>query len=106
MNLIEVKDNIPLLKPEVSAQIAEFERKVKEIKSQEESLKEAILKEMEEKGIIRIETLELLITYIAPSDREKFDSKGFKRDFPDIYDDYITMIPVKSSVRVKVRDEK
>lgn len=104
MNLIEVKDNIPLLKPEVSAQIAEFERKVKEIKSQEESLKEAILKEMEAKGIIRIETLDLLITYIAPSDREKFDSKGFKRDFPDIYDDYITMTPVKSSVRVKVRD--
>ena len=101
--LISLNNGTALLNAEISATIADFERQVKYIKEQEESLKTAILNEMEAKGIIKIETEDLIINYIQPTDRETFDSKGFKKDYPDIYDEYVKMTPVKSSVRLKVK---
>ena len=75
-----------------------------EINHQESELKKAILEEMEAKNILKLETEELAITYIAASYRETFDSKSLRKDQPDIYDEYVKISPVKSSVRVKVRE--
>ena len=103
MELIRIDGESAILRPEISAQIADFERIAKDIEEKQKSLKKAILAEMEAKGIIKIETEELLINYIAPTDRESFDSKRFRADHPQLYDDYVSMSPVKSSVRVKVK---
>lgn len=103
MELIKVKNNIAILDAEIASQIAEFERQAKFIKAEEERLKSAILKEMEAKGIIGIDTDQIKITYIAPSDREKFDSKQFRAEHSDLYDEYVSMIPVSSSIRIKVK---
>ena len=102
-DLITIKDGNALLDVETSAKIAEFERKMKEIKEAEDALKQGILKEMEQKGILKVETEEITISYIAPTDRETFDSKRFKFDHPDMFDEYVKMSPVKSSVRIKVK---
>lgn len=104
MELIKYENGTALLDAEVSAKIAAFERQVKEINHQESKLKKAILEEMEAKNIIKLETEELAITYIAASYRETFDSKSLRKDQPDIYDEYVKISPVNSSVRVKVRD--
>lgn len=103
MELIKIENEVALLDSEVSRQIAEFEKQLKAIKEQEDELKQSILNEMESKGIIKVETDELAITYIAPSDRETFDSKSFKADHQDLYDEYVKMSPVKSSIRLKVK---
>lgn len=103
MSLIKVENNIALLEPETASAIALFEKQMKYIKEQEEMLKKAILEEMEAKGIIKIETDELSITYIAPTDRETFDSKSFRAEHPKMYDDFVRMSPVKSSIRIKVK---
>lgn len=103
MELIKIENNVPVLDAEISSQIAEFERQAKFIKEQEERLKNAILIEMEAKGIIGIDTDDLKITYVAPTDREKFDSKQFRSDHSELYDEYVSMIPVKSSIRIKVK---
>ena len=58
---------------------------------------------MEQNNIIKLETDELAITYVAPTDRESFDSKSFKADHQDLYDEYVKMSSVKSSVRLKVK---
>lgn len=102
-DLITIKDGNALLDVETSAKIAEFERKMKEIKEAEDALKQGILKEMEQKGILKVETEEMTISYVAPSDRETFDSKRFKFDHPDMFDEYVKMSPVKASVRIKVK---
>ena len=102
MELITLKKNIALLDAETASQIAEFERQIKAIKEQEDALKAAILAEMEQKGIIKLETGEMTITYVAPSDREIFDSKAFRKEHADLYDEYVKMSPVKSSIRIKV----
>ena len=103
MELIKVESGIALLDAETSAKIADFERKMKQIKEQEEALKTAILDEMEAKGLIKIETDEMIISYIASTDRETFDSKAFRKDHADLYDEYIKMQPVKSSIRIRVK---
>lgn len=102
-NMIELRDGIPVLSGQTACQIAEFMKKVKDIKEEEKSLKNAILTEMEAYGVIKVDTPEMVITYVAPADREKLDTKSLKEELPDIYDSYVTMSPVSASVRIKVK---
>ena len=102
--LIKIENGTSLLDVEASNMIAEFERQMKFIKEQEDALKEAIKAEMEARGILKVEdkTNGMTITYIAPTSRETFDSKKFKADKPDLYDEYVKFTPVKSSIRIKI----
>ena len=103
-SLITIRDGIAVLDAETASRIAEFERTIKSIKEQEDALKEAIRAEMEARGILKVEdkTNGMTITYIAPTTRETFDSKKFKADKPDLYDEYVKLSPVKSSIRIKL----
>ena len=103
--LIVYEGNTALLNPAVSVKLAEFERVVKEFKAKEEELKQKILDEMESKGILSIKTPELTISYVAPTTRETFDSKTFRKDHPDLYDEYVNISMVRSSIRMKVVSE-
>lgn len=103
MELIKVENEIGILDTEVSKKVAEFEKALKEIKEKEEELKQNILSEMESKNILKLETDDLTITYIAPAERETFDSKKFREENSDLYDEYVKFSPVKSSIRVKVK---
>lgn len=103
-DLIKFENGTSLLDINVSNQIAEFERAMKVIKEQEEALKEAIKAEMEAKGILKIEdeTNGMTISYVASTTRENFDKNKFQDDFPALYDEYVKIIPVKSSIRIKL----
>lgn len=103
MELIKIESGIGILDAEVSKNIAEFEKVIKELKEREEELKLNILAEMENKNLVKLETDDLMITYIAPSERETFESKKFREENSDLYDEYVKFSPVKSSIRVKVK---
>ena len=83
--------------------IVEIEKQIKDLKSLQDSYKENLLKEMEENNVLKIDTEELSISYVAPSTRETLDSKKLKEDLPDIYDLYVKFTDVKSSLRIKVK---
>ena len=101
--LITITDGIASLNPEAAQQIAEFERRAKEIKDAEDALRAEILKEMEAKNILSLETEEIKISYKSQYDRESFDSKTFRNEHADLYDSYVRMTPVKSSIVIKVK---
>lgn len=101
--LITVSNGVALLDAQTAIKIANFERKMKEIKEAEDALKTAILEEMESKNILSIKTDDMTISYVAPSDRETFDSKKLREDKPDLYDEYVKISPVKSSIRIKLK---
>ena len=103
MELIKIENGIALLDVTTSKQIAEWEKTVKVIKEKEDELRKAILNEMESKGIKELETDELLINYVFPYDRETLDSKLLKAEHQDIYDEYVKMTTVNSSIRIKVK---
>lgn len=102
-DLIVFDGDQAILHPTVISAIAHYEKEMKLMKEQEESLKKAILEEMEKHGLIKIDSPSLTINYIAGTDRETFDSKAFRKDHPDLYDDYIKMTPVKPSIRIKLK---
>lgn len=104
-NLIKIDNNgTAVLDGNVTKKIAEFETQIKEIKKQEEDLKQSILEAMKENGVIKIDNDHLTINFVAGHDQERFDTKTFKEENKMIYDEYIKIIHVKDSVRIKVKD--
>ena len=83
--------------------IVEIEKQIKDLKALQDSYKEKLLKEMEENNVLKVDTEELSISYVAPSTRETLDIKKLKEDLPDIYDLYVKFTDVKSSLRIKVK---
>ena len=102
-NLIIFENDVALLSPSASAMLAEFERQAESIKAKQDELKQRILAEMEANGIIKVETDDLTITYIGQTDRETFNKDAFRKDHPDLYDDYVSISPVKASIRMKLK---
>ena len=89
--------------PEIAVRIAEFEKQLKIITDREKALKAAILREMEQLGVIKLETPELLINYIAATDREALDTKALKAELPEVFDTYCKISSVKPQIRIKVK---
>lgn len=102
-NIIERTGSYVTLSEEVCEKIARLEKQAKEIKRQQDSMKAEILDAMQKYGVIKIENEVLRITYIQEHDTEKFDSKTFKEENPDIYDSYVKLSKVKPSIRITVK---
>lgn len=103
MELIKLENDVALLDADVQQTIINMELAIKDLKEREEELKRTILNEMEEKNIIKVESDNLLINYIASTDRETFNTKVFREEQPDLYDEYVKLTPVKPSIRIKVK---
>ena len=101
--LIKIESGTAILDAEAVRKIAEFEDAMKKLKQAEDKLKKDILAEMEEKNILKIENETMTISYIGATGRETFNSKKFRADNPDLYDEYCKIIPVKPSIRIKVK---
>lgn len=104
MNEIITKtDKGAVLAPEVAQKIADLEKKAKEIKEAQNEMKNALLEAMEKYGVKKIDNDLFTVTYVAEHDAEKFDSKAFKEENPDIYDSYVKLSPASPSVRIKLK---
>ena len=103
MDYIDVIENGAVLTGTTTDLIIDIDRQEKAIKKAKEEVWNALKEEMEKKGVKKIESDELLINYIASTDRESFDKKAFQKDHADLYDEYVEMKPVKASIRVKVK---
>lgn len=103
--LLVLNNDTYLLDIETAKTIAEFERMAKEIKKKQDEIKEQLKYEMAAKGVksIKDEVNGITITYIEPSERESFDSKQFRADHEDLYNEYINFSKVKDSVRISVK---
>lgn len=105
--IVVIENNQYILNTEFASALAELERRAKAIKKQQDSIKEQIKKEMEDKNILSLkdEVNGISITYTPEqTNLEKFDSKKLREDMPDIYDSYVTLDGKKSSfitIRVK-----
>lgn len=102
-DLITMIDGNAVLDPVTADLLANFEKQVKEIKKKEDEVKSLVLEAMENNGIVKVETDALTINYIAKTDRETFDSKTFRKDHADLYDEYVKITPVKPSIRINVK---
>lgn len=103
MELIVVKNGSAELTKQAITTIVEMERELKKLKEKNEALKKQLLDAMLQNNVCKFETPEFTVQFIAPTFRETFDSKAFRKDNPDLYDEYANISPVKASVRVKLK---
>lgn len=83
--------------------ITSIEQQKKDFDKQYKDFKSRLLQVMQDNGISKVETDEVVISYIAPTEREVLDSKALQNDLPDIYDNYVHFSPVSPSVRIKFK---
>lgn len=103
MSLIQYNAGVPVLSLDAIEQFTYFEKQKKLLDAMEKDYKERLKAEMESQEIVKLETDNVTVTYIAASDRETLDTKALKAECPDVYDSYVKLSPVKSSIRVKVK---
>ena len=102
-NIIERTGSDVMFSEEVCEKIISLEKQAKEIKKQQDSMKNEILDAMQKYGVFKIVNEMLKIAYIPEHDAEKFDSKAVKEENPDMYDSYVKMSKVKPSIRITVK---
>ena len=102
-NLIVKKEDNYQLTDTIISELRLIDEEEKELKEKKEKIREIILKEMEDKNILKLENENISITYKAPTERETFRTKDFKKDLPDLYDTYVEFTPVKSSLVIKIK---
>lgn len=102
-SLIKIENGTATLDSNVTKQIADFETQIKALKKQEDDLKSSILEAMKKNGVIKIDNDHLTINFVAGHDQERFDTKTFKAENQMIYDEYVKIVHVKDSVRIKVK---
>ena len=83
--------------------LATREKAMKRAKEEYEQMKADLLEAMEQNGILKVDNDILSVTYVAPTESERFDSKALKEASPDLYDQFVKFTPVKASVRIKVK---
>jgi len=101
-DIMLTSDNI--LPLETENKIANIEKAMKALKEKEAELKEALLEEMQKRNIKKIESEKLTITYVDETTKESFDTKSFRNDHRDLYDEYARINPVKAFVRIGVKN--
>lgn len=102
-NLIVKKEDNYQLADIITSELKMIDEEKKELKRKEDAIRKTLLKEMEDKGIIKISDENISITYKAPTEKETFRTAMFKKDLPDLYDTYVEFTPVKSSLLIKIK---
>ncbi|API93988.1 MULTISPECIES: YqaJ viral recombinase family protein [unclassified Virgibacillus] len=82
-------------------QLAEFKELEKQYKDAKQKLHDA----MEAYDIKKYETDYVVITRILPGERKSFDSSRFKKDYPDLAEEYQKVSKTKGSIRINVKEE-
>lgn len=83
--------------------IALVEKEMKKLKEIQEEYKEELIKIMEENNLIKLDNDLFTISYVGATTKETFDSKTFREENEDLYNDYIKFSDVKSSIRIKLK---
>ena len=87
---------------EVEKFLIDLDTQAKEIETKRKELLEGILKEMEKANVDKWETEKIRLTRRKATTSERFDSKAFKEFNPDLYQQFMKVSPVKSSITLKV----
>lgn len=95
------KETLPIL-----IQLQELEIQSKNIKAQQDSLRENLLQAMEKYDVEKWDNELMTITYVKPTTKTTLDSKKIKEELPEVFTKYSKTSNVKSSIRIKLKEDK
>ena len=94
-------ETVPIVPEDVISYVADLIRIEKETKAKLDEAKKALRMAMEQHGIKSWDSGLFKATIAADSNRATFDSARFKKDHPDLYEQYITNKPTKGGFTLK-----
>ena len=100
-NLIIVENDVLKLTKEGIQFIKKLQKAKVEVAKMEEQLKEMFLEKMEENNIDKFISTDgtFKATYIKETTSKTFDSKRFKEENPDVYEDYLKETTRKAYIK-------
>lgn len=94
---------IAKLNKKIEAEVGHFLEKKQTLEQQNTDMRQSILEAMEQNEVKKFDGDLITITYVAPSERNTFDSKRFQEERPKTAEKYMRKTQVKSSIRLKVK---
>ena len=85
-------------------EVGNLQGALNDIESQIKEKKEKILQLMKEKEIDKVSTENCNITYLCAVVRKSFDSTKFKKDHPDMYNEYIKETTTADTIRISINN--
>ena len=104
MDIVKYDNGTYGLQKDTVKTIVDIEREIKKLKELQDNYKTKLLEQMNEGQIIKIDMPELTITRVEETTKETFDSKPFREEHSDLYDEYVKIGVVKPSLRIKVKE--
>lgn len=101
--LVPVEDAQALITHSAVDILIEAKQMAEYYKKRYEEIEEALLKAMAESGTKQWQTEKLKATYTPAGESERFDSKKFQAEHPELYSQYMTKSTRKESVRITIR---
>lgn len=95
------QETIPIVPEDVISYVADLIKLEQETKAKLDEAKKALRMAMEQHGIKSWDSGMFKATIAADSIRATFDSARFKKDHPDLYEQYITNKPTKGGFTLK-----
>lgn len=92
-----------MLNPTISQTLLLIADQKAVIEAREKAIREWIMNAMKENGIKSIGNDYLVVTYKDENYRETFDSKAFKKDHEELYNDYVRLSKTAESVMIRKR---
>ncbi len=76
---------------------------IKRLQDEYDTVKQQVFDKMKESGEGSIDTGRVLYTVTKPSVRSSFNSKAFKKDHADMYEQYISQTEISESIKITIR---
>lgn len=97
------EDGNMIVSPEAAMTIREIHVNFKELEKQYKKMKQVILEGMEEYGIKKVDTDDVLMTYVEAGEQVKIDNDRLWKEHKDVAFECQKVVPVKSSIRITAR---
>lgn len=104
MELVQIKENKIIVENKIINKIKEFNKKKLEMDLIEKELKENLKVAMEKCELKSFACDGLSASYIAETTSNKFDTTRFKKECPDIYDNYLKESKRSAYITMKVTE--
>lgn len=99
----DAQDGVLTKLTDIERAIIEIKTRLAQAEEQKKSLTEALYREMDERGVYKLDSPTLSITRIADTTAETFDSKAFRADHPELYGKYLRETQRKGYVKITLK---
>lgn len=82
--------------------VMRFEKEIKELTAKRDLLKKGLLEQMRKHGIKKYSGTYISLTMVDGASKTVFDSKTFKSDHPELYDEYLKTSKTTDSLRINI----